>query len=79
MEPVADVHFILGDFREQSVLEELEAAVGGRKLDLVLSDMAPTSPALRQPMLPGLRILSTWQLICLCPSETFGMPARQMF
>jgi 23S rRNA (uridine2552-2'-O)-methyltransferase len=41
MEPVADVHFILGDFREQAVLEELEVAVGGRKLDLVLSDMAP--------------------------------------
>ena len=41
MEPVADVHFILGDFREQSVLEELEVAVAGRKLDLVLSDMAP--------------------------------------
>jgi 23S rRNA (uridine2552-2'-O)-methyltransferase len=41
MEPVADVHFILWDFREQSVLDELEVAVGGRKLDLVLSDMAP--------------------------------------
>ena len=41
MEPVADVHFILGDFREQSVLDELEVAVSGRKLDLVLSDMAP--------------------------------------
>ena len=41
MEPVVDVHFILGDFREQSVLDELEVAVGGRKLDLVLSDMAP--------------------------------------
>ena len=41
MEPVADVHFILGDFRKQSVLDELEVAVSGRKLDLVLSDMAP--------------------------------------
>jgi 23S rRNA (uridine2552-2'-O)-methyltransferase len=41
MEPVADVHFILGDFREQSVLDQLDIAVGGRKLDLVLSDMAP--------------------------------------
>ena len=41
MEPVADVHFILGDFREQSVLDALEVAVGGQKLDLVLSDMAP--------------------------------------
>lgn len=41
MEPVADVQFIQGDFREAAVLEALEAAVGGRKLDLVLSDMAP--------------------------------------
>ena len=41
MEPVADVHFIQGDFREQDVLEQLEAALGGQKVDLVLSDMAP--------------------------------------
>ena len=41
MEPVADVHFIQGDFREQDVLERLEAALGGQKVDLVLSDMAP--------------------------------------
>ena len=41
MEPVADVHFILGDFREQAILDALELAVSGRKLDLVLSDMAP--------------------------------------
>lgn len=41
MEPVADVQFIQGDFRDQSVLDILEAALGGRKLDLVLSDMAP--------------------------------------
>jgi 23S rRNA (uridine2552-2'-O)-methyltransferase len=41
MEPIADVHFILGDFREEEVLAQLEEAVGGRKVDLVLSDMAP--------------------------------------
>lgn len=41
MEPVADVEFLLGDFREQAVLEELEARLGGGKLDLVVSDMAP--------------------------------------
>jgi len=41
MEPVADVHFILGDFREQAILDALELAVSGRKLDQVLSDMAP--------------------------------------
>jgi 23S rRNA (uridine2552-2'-O)-methyltransferase len=41
MEPIADVHFIQGDFREQEVLEQLEAVLAGRKVDLVLSDMAP--------------------------------------
>lgn len=41
MDPVEGVDFILGDFREQEALELLEKAVGGRKLDLVLSDMAP--------------------------------------
>lgn len=41
MEPIADVHFIQGDFREQEVLRQLEAVLDGRKADLVLSDMAP--------------------------------------
>ncbi len=41
MEPVADVLYIQGDFREQEVLEQLEAALEGQKVDLVLSDMAP--------------------------------------
>jgi 23S rRNA (uridine2552-2'-O)-methyltransferase len=41
MEPIADVHFILGDFREESVLAQLEVILAGRKVDLVLSDMAP--------------------------------------
>lgn len=41
MEPIADVHFIQGDFREQEVLEQLEELLDGRKVDLVLSDMAP--------------------------------------
>lgn len=41
MEPIADVQFIQGDFREESVLKQLEAVLGGRKADLILSDMAP--------------------------------------
>jgi 23S rRNA (uridine2552-2'-O)-methyltransferase len=41
MEPIADVHFIQGDFRERSVLRQLEAILAGRKADLVISDMAP--------------------------------------
>lgn len=41
MEPIADVQFIQGDFREDIVLNQLEAQLKGRKVDLVLSDMAP--------------------------------------
>lgn len=41
LDPIADVHFIQGDFREQAVLEQLETVLAGRKADLVLSDMAP--------------------------------------
>jgi 23S rRNA (uridine2552-2'-O)-methyltransferase len=41
MEPIADVHFIQGDFREEEVLDQLDAILEGKKCDLVLSDMAP--------------------------------------
>jgi 23S rRNA (uridine2552-2'-O)-methyltransferase len=41
MEPIAGVHFILGDFREDSVLQGLSDTVGGKPVDLVLSDMSP--------------------------------------
>lgn len=40
-EPIPDVDFIKGDFTEESVLNELEARLEGRQVDLVLSDMAP--------------------------------------
>ena len=41
MAPVAGVRFVKGDFREAPVLAELEAALGGHKVDLVVSDLAP--------------------------------------
>jgi 23S rRNA (uridine2552-2'-O)-methyltransferase len=41
MEPIADVQFLQGDFREDDVLAQLEELVGGRPVDLVISDMAP--------------------------------------
>jgi 23S rRNA (uridine2552-2'-O)-methyltransferase len=41
MEPIEGVQFIQGDFREESVLAQLNEAVGGRPVDLVVSDMAP--------------------------------------
>lgn len=41
MEPVADVQYIQGDFREEEVLSQLGEVLSGRKVDVVLSDMAP--------------------------------------
>jgi cell division protein FtsJ len=41
MEPLPDVQFIEGDFREEAVEEQLVSALGETKADLVLSDMAP--------------------------------------
>lgn len=40
-EPIEGVQFIQGDFQEQAVLDELEAALAGRPVDVVVSDMAP--------------------------------------
>jgi 23S rRNA (uridine2552-2'-O)-methyltransferase len=40
-EPIEGVHFIQGDFREESVLQALQAVVAGRPVDVVVSDMAP--------------------------------------
>ncbi|WP_353234047.1 RlmE family RNA methyltransferase [Diaphorobacter ruginosibacter] len=41
MEPIEGVQFIHGDFREEDVLRQLQEAVGGRPVDVVVSDMAP--------------------------------------
>src|SRR2546423_5010545 len=40
-EPIEGVTFIQGDFRDDAVLRELEAAVAGRPVDVIISDMAP--------------------------------------
>jgi len=41
MEPVAGVDFLQGDFSDEAVLAEFERRLKGRRVDLVLSDMAP--------------------------------------
>jgi 23S rRNA (uridine2552-2'-O)-methyltransferase len=41
MEPIEGVHFIQGDFREDAVLAQLDAAVNNEPVDVVVSDMAP--------------------------------------
>jgi len=41
IDPIENVEFVLGDFREEAVLNELLTLLGNEKADLVLSDMAP--------------------------------------
>jgi len=41
MDTLPGVAFIQGDFREESVLKQLESMLAGEKAGLVLSDMAP--------------------------------------
>lgn len=41
MDPLAGVAFLQGDFREEAVLNALLERIGGRNVDVVLSDMAP--------------------------------------
>ena len=52
MDPVAGVDFILGDFTEQEIFDQLLKLIGNRPVDLVISDMAPNltgSKAVDQP------------------------------
>jgi 23S rRNA (uridine2552-2'-O)-methyltransferase len=41
MAPIAGVTFVQADFREEEGLKRLESALGGQKLDLVVSDLSP--------------------------------------
>jgi len=43
MDALENVTFIQGDFREQNVFEQIMSEVGGRQVDVVLSDMAPNT------------------------------------
>ena len=47
MAPIPGVTFVQGDFREDEVLAKLEGFLGGRKVDLVVSDMAPNITGVR--------------------------------
>ena len=41
LDPLRGVEFIQGDFRDEDVLNKLEASLQGKPLGLVISDMAP--------------------------------------
>jgi 23S rRNA (uridine2552-2'-O)-methyltransferase len=47
MHPIPGVEFICGDFREELVLQQLEAALKGKPVDLVIADMAPNMSGLK--------------------------------
>lgn len=40
MDPIAGVEFLQGDFREEAVLDALLNRIDGKKIDVVMSDMA---------------------------------------
>lgn len=48
MAPVAGVTFIQGDFRETTVLAQLEQLMNGKAVDLVIADMAPNISGIRE-------------------------------
>ena len=41
MEPIGGVEFMQGDFHDEVFVERFEELVGGRQVDLVMSDIAP--------------------------------------
>lgn len=47
MHPIPGVEFICGDFREESVLKQLEASLNGKLVDVVIADMAPNMSGLK--------------------------------
>ena len=47
MHTITGVEFIQGDFREESVLKELEKKLNNKQVDLVIADMAPNISGVR--------------------------------
>jgi 23S rRNA (uridine2552-2'-O)-methyltransferase len=60
MEPIHNVHFIQGDFRENDVLDQLEKHVGDRRVGLVMSDMAPNMSGV--PLVDQARVMHLAEL-----------------
>nr|WP_101675500.1 23S rRNA (uridine(2552)-2'-O)-methyltransferase RlmE [Alloalcanivorax mobilis] len=58
MDALPDVTFIEGDFREEAVYERIIASLGGRPVDLVMSDMAPNMSGNRAVDLPRAMYLA---------------------
>jgi 23S rRNA (uridine2552-2'-O)-methyltransferase len=81
MESLPSVEFIEGDFRETAVLDQLLAALDGRPVDLVLSDMAPNTSGIKAVDQPSSLYLAELALDfarqCLKPGGDFLVKAFQ--
>ncbi len=75
MDPMAGVEFILGDFTEQTVLDQLLALLNNRVVDLVISDMAPNISGQKSVDQPKAMYLNELALDCaqqiLAPNGAF--------
>ena len=60
MDQLQGVDFIQGDFREEDVLKQLETLLEGRKVGLVLSDMAPNMSGV--PLVDQARVMHLAEL-----------------
>jgi 23S rRNA (uridine2552-2'-O)-methyltransferase len=58
MTGIAGVTFIQGDFREDAVLKQLEAAINNKPVDLVIADMAPNISGVKDVDLAGSAYLT---------------------
>ena len=58
MQGIAGVTFIQGDFREESVLNQLQDAINNKPVDLVIADMAPNISGIKDVDLAGSALLT---------------------
>ena len=58
MEPLEGVEFIQGDFREEQVMQQLLICLAGKKVNLVMSDMAPNLSGQKQIDQPRVMYLA---------------------
>ena len=78
MSPLPGVTFIRGDFRNVSVLDELEQSLAGSKVDLVVSDMAPNLSGIANvDQARALELARTGPRICAEAFETTRKSAGQ--
>ena len=66
MDPVAGVDFILGDFTEQEIFDQLHKLIGNRPVDLVISDMAPNLTGAKAVDQPAMMYLAELGIDLTC-------------